>query len=102
MLSAHDYGEIMPRWVAMMSVAMGTFIVQALRHRLSVLYPLGFFMPLAMMPGLAGHHVLSRDSLFLTLLAVVGFGVVLSGTSLWLDRHKPADGRAAEPNSTRG
>jgi uncharacterized protein YjeT (DUF2065 family) len=85
MQSTADYGEIMPRWVGMMSLALGALIGQTVRHRLTVLYPLGFFMPAAMLAGLVGLYKLSADPLFLTLLAVVGVGVALTGTSLLFD-----------------
>jgi uncharacterized protein YjeT (DUF2065 family) len=96
MHSSADYGDVMPRWVAMMSLALGALIAQAVRHRLSVLYPLGFFMPAAMLVGFAGLYRLSEDPLFLTVLAVVGVGVVLTGISLLGDlatsrsRNEPA------------
>lgn len=86
MQSTADYGDVMPRWVAMMSLALGALIAQTLRHRLTMLYPLGFFMPAAMLAGFAGLYRLSGDPLFLTVLGVVGVGVVLTGTSLLLDR----------------
>jgi uncharacterized protein YjeT (DUF2065 family) len=86
MLSTTDYGEVMPRWVAMMSLALATLIAQTVRHRLTVLYPLGFFMPAAMLAGFVGLYKLSADPLFLSLLAVVGVGVALTGTSLLFDR----------------
>jgi uncharacterized protein YjeT (DUF2065 family) len=85
MLSTADYGDVMPRWVAMMSLALGALIGQTVRHRLKVLYPLGFFMPAAMLVGFIGLYKLSQDPLFLTVLAVVGVGVVLTGTSLLFD-----------------
>jgi len=85
MLSTADYGEVMPRWVGMMSLALGALIGQTLRHRLEVLYPLGFFMPAAMMIGFIGLYKQSEDPLFLTVMAVVGLGVVLTGTSLLFD-----------------
>jgi hypothetical protein len=85
MRSTADYGEVMPRWVAMMSLALGTLVAQTVRHRLKVLYPLGFFMPAAMLAGFIGLYRLSADPLFLTVLAVVGVGVVLTGTSLLFD-----------------
>jgi len=90
MFATGDYGPVMPRWVGMMSLALGTVITQAVRRQLSVLYPLGFFMPAAMMPGLYGLYVLSDDPLFLTLLAVVGVGVLMTGASLIVDRIKRA------------
>lgn len=86
MRSTIDYGEVMPRWVAMMSLALGTLIAQTVHHRLTVLYPLGFFMPAAMLAGFVGLYRLSGDPLFLTVLAVVGVGVVLTGASLLFDR----------------
>jgi hypothetical protein len=85
MLSIVDYGEVMPRWVGMMSLALGALIGQTVRHRLKVLYPLGFLMPAAMMIGFAGLYKQSEDPLFLTVMAVVGVGVVLTGTSLLFD-----------------
>lgn len=89
MHSTVDYGEVMPRWVAMMSLALGTLIAQTVRHRLKVLYPLGFFMPAAMLAGFVGLYNLSSDPLFLAILAVVGLGVFLTGTSLLFDRSPP-------------
>lgn len=85
MHSTADYGEVMPRWVAMMSLALGTLIGQSVRHRLKILYPLGFFMPAAMLAGFIGLYKLSADPLFLFVLAVVAVGVVLTGTSLLFD-----------------
>ena len=85
MFSTVDYGEVMPRWVAMMSLGLGALIGQTVRHKLKVLYPLGFFMPAAMMIGFMGLYKQSEDPLFLTVMAVVGIGVVLTGTSLLFD-----------------
>ncbi len=102
MLSTADYGEVMPRWVAMMSLAMGALIAQTLRHRLQMLYPLGFFMPAAMGVGFIGLYRLSGDPLFLTVVAVVGVGVVLTGTSLLLDRAAGRSQRDGVSSSSRG
>jgi hypothetical protein len=96
MLSTVDYGEVMPRWVGMMSLALGALIGQTVRHRLKVLYPLGFFMPAAMLIGFVGLYQQSEDPLFLTVVVVVGVGVVLTGTSLLLDF---ATNRSASPKA---
>lgn len=87
MLSNADYGLVMPRWVGMLSVALGALVGQAVRHRLVVLYPLGFFMPAAMLVGFVGLYVQSANPLFLAILAVVGIGVVATGISLILERR---------------
>ena len=87
MLSNADYGLVMPRWVGMLSVALGALVGQAVRHRLVVLYPLGFFMPTAMLIGFTGLYVQSSNPLFLAVLTVVGIGVIATGTSLILERR---------------
>ena len=77
----------MPRWVGMFSVALAAVIGQVLRHRLTVLYPLGFFMPGAMLFGFVALFIQSGDKMFLVIAAVVSVGVATTGVSLWLDRH---------------
>jgi uncharacterized protein YjeT (DUF2065 family) len=98
--STVDYGPAMPRWVGMFSVALAALIVQVLRHRVSVLYPLGFLMPGAMLFGFAGLYGLSGDPMFLAVAGVVAVGVAFSGASLWLDRR--ASGRGAASEAPRG
>jgi len=87
--STVDYGDTMPRWVGMFSVALAAVIVQVLRHRLAILYPLGFFMPGAMLFGFAGLFMQSGDPLFLAVAGIVSIGVAITGISLWLDRKTP-------------
>jgi hypothetical protein len=86
--STVEYGTIMPRWVGMFSIALAAVIVQVLRHRVTVLYPMGFFMPGAMLFGFAALYLKSGDNLFLAIMTVVGIGVAVTGVSLWLDRRR--------------
>jgi hypothetical protein len=86
--SSVDYGSIMPRWVGMFSVALAAFISQVLKHKLTVLYPLGFLMPGAMLFGFLALYFKSGDKLFLTVAAVVAVGVAATGVSLWHDRKR--------------
>ena len=90
MHSNADYGTVMPRWVGMFSLALGTFVVQVIRHRVLVLYPLGFFMPAAMLLGFAGLYLESRNPLFLAVLTVIGIGVVATGATLFVARQQGA------------
>jgi hypothetical protein len=86
--SSNDYGSIMPRWVGMFSVALAAIVSQVLRHKLTVLYPLGFLMPGAMLFGFLALYFKSGDKLFLVVAAVVAVGVMATGVSLWLDRKR--------------
>jgi hypothetical protein len=87
--SSVDYGSIMPRWVGMFSVALAAVISQVLRHKLTVLYPLGFLMPGAMLFGFLALYFKSGDKLFLVVAGVVAVGVGATGVSLWHDKKRP-------------
>ena len=99
MQSTADYGDVMPRWTGMMSLALAALIAQTVRHRLQVLYPLGFFMPAAMLIGFAGLYRLSGNPLFLVVAAVVAVGVASTGISLWLDSRTSARDHGASPGA---
>ncbi len=86
MHSNADYGDIMPRWVGMFSVALGSLVAQVVRHQIVVLYPLGLFMPAAMLFGFAGLYLKSSNPLFLAVFAVVAVGVLATGISLYRER----------------
>ncbi len=88
MLSDADYGLVMPRWVGMLSVALGTLVAQIVRHRVAVLYPLSFVMPAMMLFGFVGMYLQSANPLFLSVAAVVGAGVVATGTSMLASHAK--------------
>ena len=90
MLSNTDYGSIMPRWVGMLSVAMGTLVGQIVRLRIAALYPLSFFMPAAMLVGFVGLYLQSANPLFLVVSAVVGTGVLATGMTMLLERTNAA------------
>jgi uncharacterized protein YjeT (DUF2065 family) len=90
MLSNTDYGDVMPRWVGMLSVAMGTLVGQIVRLRIAMLYPLSFFMPAAMLVGFLGMYLQSGDPLFLVVSAVVGVGVLATGTSMLVEKASTA------------
>lgn len=86
MLSDTDYGLVMPRWVGMLSLALGTLVGQIVRQRIVVLFPLSFFMPAAMLVGFVGMYLQSANPLFLAISAVVAIGVLATGISMLIDR----------------
>ena len=97
MFSDTDYGLVMPRWVGMLSLALGTLVGQVVRQRIAVLYPLSFFMPAAMLVGFAGMYLQSGNPLFLAVSAVVAIGVLATGISMLIDRMPShGDGRRRE------
>jgi uncharacterized protein YjeT (DUF2065 family) len=82
-----DYGDVLPRFVGMLMLALGIIVLQAVRHRFEELYLTALIVRSGMLPILLGLYFYSGDPLFITLLVVVGVGVVLTGTSYWLDKR---------------
>ena len=85
-----DYGDVLPRLVGMLMLALGIIILQVVRHRLEALYTTALIVRSGMLPILLGLYLYSGDPLFITLLVVVGVGVVMTGTSYWLDKRSKA------------
>jgi uncharacterized protein YjeT (DUF2065 family) len=85
LFSNGSYGDVMPRLVGMVLLALGILVLQLVRHRLEVLYTTVLAVRGGMLVILLGLYLYSRDPLFLSLLVVVGFGFLLTGVSYWLD-----------------
>ena len=62
----------------------------AFRYRLEVLYPTTILIRLLISATLIGLYLRTSDPFFLVVLAVVIVGIVLTGTSLLLDRRRTA------------
>lgn len=55
-----------------------------------MLYPAALIVRSGMLPIMLGLYLYSGDPLFITLLVVVGIGVLLTGVSYWLDLRSKA------------
>ena len=87
LLSNGAYGDVLPRLLGVVLLALGIFVLQTIRLRLDALYGTTLFARAVILACLLGLFVYARDPLFLVLFAVVGFGFVLTGTSYLLDRR---------------
>lgn len=90
------YGDVMPRLLGVVLFALGIVIVQIIRHRLEVLYTTTLLLRTFIVVVLAALLIYSRDPLFISLLVVVGFGMVLTGTSYLIDRRGTAAARQVQ------
>ncbi len=88
------YGDVMPRLLGVVLLALGIVIVQIIRHRLEVLYTTTLLVRVFIMLVLASLLIYSGDPLFISLMVVVGLGMVLTGTSYLSERQTEA---AAHP-----
>jgi uncharacterized protein YjeT (DUF2065 family) len=85
LFSNGNYGDVMPRMVGMLMVALGVILLQVVRHRQEVLYSTALVIRSGMLPILYSFYILSHDPLFLALMAIVGIGVVFTSVSYWQD-----------------
>jgi hypothetical protein len=88
LLARGDYGDVFPRLGGALTFGLGVLVLQTIRHRTFALYPTLVGVRIFFCACWLALYVESRDPLFLSLLGVVGFGVVLSSLALTLDRRE--------------
>ena len=87
LFSNGHYGDVMPRLLGVVLFALGVVVVQIIRHQVEALYTTTLVVRSAIVLVLAGLFIYSRDPLFISLIVVVGFGMILTGSSYLRDRR---------------
>ncbi len=87
LLSNGDYGEVFPRLAGMLLIGIGVLVVQIIRFHLDMLYTTTLAIRLFFCACFVFFYMMSHDPFFLVLLAIVAFGLVLTGTSFLLDKR---------------
>ena len=87
LLSNGNYGDVMPRLLGVVLLALGIIVLQILRLHAETLYSTTLIARSVILVCLLGLYLYSRDPLFLTLIGIVGLGFILTGTSYLLDRR---------------
>jgi uncharacterized protein YjeT (DUF2065 family) len=93
LLSNRTYDDIFTRLAGALLLALGVLIIQIVRHRVEALYQTTVVVRLGLLVVLAVLFVRSADPFFLVIFVVVGIGVLLTGTSIYLDRRSSASQR---------
>ncbi len=88
LFSNGNYGDVMPRLLGVVLLALGLVIVQIIRHRVEALYSTTLGVRVIIVAVLVALFAYSKDPLFISLIVVVGIGMVLTGTSYLLDRRQ--------------
>jgi hypothetical protein len=83
--STGEYGMVLPRAVGLLMIGLGLIVAQVIRHGVAVLYPTTVAVRCVLLAGLAWLYYLSRDPFFLSVLAIVAAGVVLTSAALAVD-----------------
>ncbi len=87
LFSNGDYGDVLPRLLGTVLLALGILIAQLIRHRVEVLYSTTLVVRAIILVVLVSLFAYSRDPFFLVLVGVVGLGVIFTGSSYLLDRR---------------
>ncbi len=96
LFSNGSYGDVMPRLLGVVLLALGIVILQIVRLHAEFLYTTTLIVRTVILACLLGLYVYSRDPLFLSLLGIVGLGFVLTFASFLSDR------RAAQAGGSSG
>jgi hypothetical protein len=84
--STGDYGDVFPRVAGMLMSGLGLSIFGMIRARAYDLYPATLLIRAYFIICIGAFYAMTRDPLFLVLLAIVALGFVLTLASYMLDR----------------
>ena len=87
LFSNGHYGDVMPRLLGVVLLALGVVVVQIIRHQVEALYTTTLAVRSVIMVVLVGLFIYSRDPLFISLIVVVGIGMILTSSSYLRDRR---------------
>lgn len=86
LLSNREYDDVFVRFTGSFMMALSIIVAQIIRHRIEVLYTTTLFVRSFLIVCIIWFYMMTRDPLFLVVLAVVGLGVVLTTSGLITDK----------------
>jgi uncharacterized protein YjeT (DUF2065 family) len=86
LMARDDYGNVMPRFVGILFLALGVIVSYMIYMRAKALYVATLLARAVILVGLVGLYAQTRDPLFVALLGVVVVGFVLTGSAYLAER----------------
>ena len=90
LLSNRTYDDAPFRLAGVLLIGLGILVIQIIRFRLQMLYPTTVAVRLLISATLIGLYLRTSDPFFLVVLTIVVIGIVLTASSLLLDRRRGA------------
>lgn len=87
-LSNGDYPDPIVRLTGVLLIALAIIVAQVIRRRAEELYPTTLLVRLVILAALLWLYFGSGDPLFGVLTAIVGLGVILTGSSYLYERRR--------------
>lgn len=99
-LATGEYGEVFPRFAAVLTLGLGLLVATVIRHRVVEMYAVIIGVRVFFCAGYVALYLQTRDPFFLTMLALVAPGFVATAVCYARDRaaasaRAPAAARAA-------
>lgn len=88
LFATHEYDDAMPRFAGILMLALGMVVSQVIRFRVSQLYPITVLIRGVIFLYVLWLYFHSGDTFFLAVLGVLGFGILLTGTTYLMERGK--------------
>lgn len=88
LLATGTYDDVFVRFVGAFMIALGTVVVQIIRHRLAVLYRTTLAIRAFFLVVISGLYVETRDRMFLIIFGVVVLGVILTLIGYFVERRR--------------
>lgn len=85
-----DYGDVFPRLVGLLLLALGILVVWIIAVRAERMYPGTLVARIVILTGLAGLYFLSLDPFFVSLFVIVLIGFLLTFGCYMMDRARKA------------
>ena len=92
LLSNATYDDVFTRLAGGLLLALAALVIQIVRHRVEALYTTTLVVRLGLLAVMALLFARTSDPFFAVLFAIIGLGVVLTGTGYYLDRRAVAVG----------
>lgn len=83
------YGDVMPRFVGVMLLALGIIVSYMIYVRAEAMYAGTLLARVVILAGLIGLYARTQDPFFVVVLAVVVVGFVLTLSAYFTDRSAP-------------
>ncbi len=79
LMTTGEYGDVMPRFVGILMLALGLLVSQIIRFRVEPMYPVTVLVRLLIWVFVLWLYLRSGDPFFAAVLGVVGLGILLTG-----------------------
>ncbi len=88
LLSNTDYGDVLPRVVGMFLLGLFIIVTQVIRLRVEAFYSTTLIVRTFFCICVVFFYYISHDPLFLTMLGIIGFGVLLTSSCYAIERKQ--------------